>query len=158
MLQYNLDNCRRLLQGSFSGLANITVDKWKDVESRQKLLTGLYHLKFVAEHILEHINEENLDNETLREMHNHMHDMDKIIEKFHKQVEVVAFKWKRRKELPIPITGSEVPVGSLIIPVIIDCIIDGFVIGLTTSISFRAGFILSLATSIEVFFLKIIII
>lgn len=78
-----------------------------------------------------------------------MHDMDRIIDKFHKQVEIVAFKWKRRKELPIPVIGSGIP-GSLIIPVIIDCIIDGFVIGLTTSISFRAGLILGLATSIEV--------
>ena len=75
MLQYNLDNCRRLLQGSFSGLANVTVDKWRDVESRGKLLTGLYNLKFIAEHILEHMDEQNLDVFVLREMHNHMHDM-----------------------------------------------------------------------------------
>lgn len=61
MLQYNLDNCRRLLQGSFSGLGNVTLDKWRDVESREKLLTTLFNLKFVAEHILEHMDEQNLD-------------------------------------------------------------------------------------------------
>jgi len=87
-------------------------------------------------------------------MHNHMHDMDKQIEKFHNTVEISSFKWKRRKELPIPIQGSTVP-PSLIIPILIDAMVDGFMIGLTSVMSFRAGFVLSVATSLEMAFLGI---
>jgi zinc transporter ZupT len=154
ILQYKLDHCRRLLQGSFSDLGNnITVDKWKDIDSRNELRKRLYNLSFIAKHLIEHMDDSNLNAAILREVHSHMHDMDHQIEKFHNTVEITAFKWKK-KELPIPEKGSTVP-ASLIIPVCIDSIIDGFVIGLTTAISFRAGLILGIATSMEMGFLGI---
>jgi ZIP family zinc transporter len=42
---------------------------------------------------------------------------------------------------------------SLLIPVTIDCIVDGFLLGITSAVSFRAGLILSVANAIEMGFL-----
>ena len=52
------------------------------------------------------------------------------------------------------ILGSFIPM-NLIIPIIIDSMIDGFLIGLSTSIAIRIGFILSLTNTLEMSFLGI---
>ena len=49
---------------------------------------------------------------------------------------------------PVPVKGSIIPV-SLVIPVAVDCAMDGFLIGLSCALSHRAGVILGLVTCIE---------
>lgn len=181
LLQYKLDFCRRLLQGSFTTIGGSeTLEKWG--YSRLELKKRLFNLKYIANHLLEHIVSGSIDADQLREMHEHMHDMDHQIEKLHASVETASFKWKKRKNLPLPekgiieniiinhqspfkhyylsslssllSLGTQIP-SSLILPVVIDSIIDGFVIGVVTQINLRAGIILAIATSIEMAFLGI---
>lgn len=60
----------------------------------------------------------------------------------HETVEEYSFKWGRRGHkgaiAPMPVSGSTIPLG-LIIPVTVDCIVDGFLVGTTCSISHSAG-------------------
>lgn len=66
-----------------------------------------------------------------------------------------SFKWGRRgkkKIIPVPKAGSFIPM-SLIVPVFVDCIVDGFLVGSTSAVSPRAGIILGLANMIEMGFL-----
>lgn len=61
ILQYKLDHCRRLLQGSFSDTtgSHIILEKWNS--SRLELKKRLFNLKFIAKHLLQHMNDSNLN-------------------------------------------------------------------------------------------------
>lgn len=84
-------------------------------------------------------------------MHEHLVDMDKHIEMFHAGVSDVTSKWKK-KELFMPEEGATLPF-SLIIPVTLDCIVDGFLIGVSVALNPKAGYILSAANCLEMGFL-----
>lgn len=82
-------------------------------------------------------------------MHQHMTDMDQIINTFHDSVENVASRWTRRnRELPEPELGATIPAG-LVIPVALDCFVDGFLIGVSCGISPQAGIVLGAANTLE---------
>ena len=51
-----------------------------------------------------------------------------------------------------PELGDAVPV-SLVVPVTLDCFVDGFLIGVSVSISPSAGIVLSVANCLEMSFL-----
>jgi ZIP family zinc transporter len=79
--------------------------------------------------------------------------MDDDIEHSERRVETNFYQWRRRvTSVAVPKEGSKIQ-SSLIIPVVIDCIVDGFLLGVSVSLSLRAGVILALATSFEMCFL-----
>jgi zinc transporter ZupT len=78
--------------------------------------------------------------------------MDNHIEKFHRIVESNASKWRRNDQLPETQLGDKLPV-NLILPVTIDCFVDGFLIGVSVAISPKAGYILAVANCFEMSFL-----
>ncbi len=59
MLQYKLDHCRRLLEGSeteqYSSQSSST---WITEEKKANIRKGLTGLKYTVEHLLEHMDEE----------------------------------------------------------------------------------------------------
>ena len=70
--------------------------------------------------------------------------MDNHLNQLHKTIEGYSFKWGRRGKkriIPVPSAGSFIPM-TLIVPVVVDCIVDGFLVGSTSAISPRAGLIL----------------
>lgn len=87
-------------------------------------------------------------------------NMDQVIHSLHHVVEGYHFKWCNRhhrhhnksKYAEIPSTGSTIP-WSFVIPVVLDGMIDGLLLGTTLSLSKKAGMILSLANMIEMGFL-----
>lgn len=86
-------------------------------------------------------------------MHQHMEDMDQIINTFHSTVENVVSKWRRRyRDLPEPDQGDTLPVG-LVVPVTLDCFTDGFLIGVSCALSPSAGIVLGFANCLEMGFL-----
>lgn len=86
-------------------------------------------------------------------MNEHIEDMDGIINSFHDTVEVAARRWIRRaRPMPEPEEGDTLPTG-LIIPVTIDCFVDGFLIGVSCALSPKAGIVLGFANCLEMAFL-----
>ena len=85
-------------------------------------------------------------------MHAHMATMGRQIIKFHDIVESNASKWRRNCSLPQTQIGDRLPV-NLILPVTVDCFVDGFLIGVSVAISPKAGFILAVANCFEMSFL-----
>jgi zinc transporter ZupT len=91
----------------------------------------------------------------LRKLYSYLDEMEKELDQLHGTVEGYTYQWGKRSKtfnIPIPEIGSKIPM-SFLVPVIIDCIVDGLLLGITTSISFHAGFILSFANAIEMAFL-----
>lgn len=155
MLQYKLDHCRRLLEGSETDQYNTHKSSaWVTEERKANIVKGINGLRFTVEHLLEHINEQTIDKEVLQEMRIHMDYMDKQINFFHDSIEKVSLKWKRNYHHQLPVTkeGDTLPLG-LVLPVTMDCFVDGFLIGVSTSISFKAGAVLGAANCLEMSFL-----
>lgn len=152
----------RLLQGSESDVLrnqtgvnappSPTVSKWVTEERKVTMKRKLTKIKYTVEHLVEHINEPVIDNHVLHEMHEHMFSMDREIAKLHDIVETNASKWRRNDQLPQTQIGDTLPV-NLILPVTIDCFVDGFLIGVSVAISPKAGFILAIANCFEMAFL-----
>jgi len=154
MLQYKLDHCRRLLEGSETDQFNtLSSSTWVTEERKVNIRKGLTGLRFTVEHLLEHINEQTIDKSVLQEMRIHMDYMDKQINFFHENIEKVSQKWKRRyHQLPPTQEGDTLPLG-LVLPVTMDCFVDGFLIGISTAINFKAGVVLGAANCLEMGFL-----
>lgn len=151
-LQYKIDHCRRLLQGSEVETTNqVNAKSWVTDEKKLAMKKRLVALRCTALHLMEHIDEDSIDRRTLREMVGHINDMDHHINQFHKSVCLVTSKWRYRNMM-MPEEGAKLPMG-LIVPVTIDCFVDGFMIGISVSLSSRAGFILAAANSLEMSFL-----
>jgi len=153
LLQYKLDHCRRLLEGSETD--QYTAQKgsaWVTEERKANIVKGINGLRFTVEHLLEHINEQTIDKEVLQEMRIHMDYMDKQISFFHDSIEKVTQKWKRNHQLPATQEGDTLPLG-LVLPVTMDCFVDGFLIGISTAINFKAGAVLGAANCLEMSFL-----
>jgi zinc transporter ZupT len=90
---------------------------------------------------------------TIKEIHEHMEDMDNVLDSFHDQVMTAASRWiRRRRALPETSVGDSVPI-SLVIPVTMDCFVDGFLIGVSCALSSKAGIVLGCANCLEMSFL-----
>lgn len=105
--------------------------------------------------LAEVLSSDQLNSESIIEIHNNLANMDDQLNLLHDSVEAYSFKWGRRgkkRKIPIPSTGSKIPL-SLLIPVTVDCVMDGFLVGSTSAISLRAGVVLGFANFIEMGFL-----
>lgn len=91
----------------------------------------------------------------LKSLYTSLDEMEKELNHIHGTVEGYTYRWGKRSKssnVPIPEIGSVIPM-SFIVPVTIDCIVDGFLLGITAAVSSHAGFILSFANAIEMGFL-----
>jgi hypothetical protein len=169
-LQYFVDHCRRLMEGSAANSSAahsngtpastdlISVTRSKHLErSVQDMLVS-------AEMILNTFEGDGLGQarirgdgqtdvvspEALKVIYRLLRNMDRKLNNLHSTVDRAAFRYKRRSQKmgPVPVKGSIIPV-SLVIPVAVDCAMDGFLIGLSCALSHRAGVILGLVTCIE---------
>lgn len=186
-LQYLVDHCRRILEGSASdhieGFEGGEVDKLISVSRSKFLKRSVKELMNSAATIVKAFNVDEIGNdgsprsntlgnssggegktlkksgsfsrrkistEALQEIYSHLRTMDNRLHSLHSTVDRASFRFKRRSQNlgPIPSKGSFIPL-SLVIPVIIDCAVDGFLIGLSCALSRRTGLILGLVTCIE---------
>lgn len=121
-------------------------------EHKAAVKERLGFLKSSITHVLEHINEPVIDQSTLEEVHDHMNEMDAQLNFFHESVESAASRWQRSRPLMDTEVGDKLPVG-LVIPVVLDGFVDGFLIGVATALSHKAGIILGFANILEMAFL-----
>lgn len=157
----------RLLQGSESDVLTTTSagaisslhpssppksSNWVTEDRKLVMKKKLVKIKHIVAHLVEHIDEPMIDKHVLHEMYEHMTAMDRQIEKFHNIIESSASKWRRNSALPQTQIGDKLPF-NLILPVTIDCFVDGFLIGVSVAISPKAGFILASANCFEMSFL-----
>jgi len=153
--QYNLDHCRRLVQGSGSDIEAVVPRIWitdRGISAVRKRLRGLKEGALALGDVL---NQDTLSKEALVDIHENMDQMDHYLDQLHLFVEGYSFKWGRRGKksiIPVPQSGSYIPM-SLLVPVTIDCIVDGFLVGSTSAISPQAGVVLGVANMIEMGFL-----
>lgn len=122
------------------------------MERQVHIEKGVSGLRWIVEHLLEHINEPVLDKDVVREMRIHFDQMDKQISLFHETIETAACRWHRSLPNIETNEGDKIPMG-LVMPVCLDSFVDGFLIGISSVISFKAGVILSIANCLEMSFL-----
>jgi zinc transporter ZupT len=148
-LQYKLDHCRRLLQGSECGKDDkIDFRKtWLTDDKKLAIKNEVKVLNHIVEHLMDHLSSAHIGPESIQEIHDHMQDMDRHIIHFHDYVDRWTWKWKST-DLVETTLGDVLP-NSLIIPVTIDCFVDGFLIGVTIAISPKAGYVLAAANCLE---------
>lgn len=149
-LQYQLDHCRRLLQGSeakhtVKNVAMLT--SWMTEDKKIALNDRLKLLRLTAIHLVDHMREDEIDEDLIHEMHQHMKEMDRHINYFHDIMDTWTSKWR---SIPMPNIefGATLPM-SLIIPVTLDCFVDGFLIGVAVALSPEAGYVLAGANCLE---------
>lgn len=139
------------------------------LERKVAMKKRLRNLQLIVEHVIEHISEihneksegesmvgltSGLDVSLLREIHAHMDQMEREIKSFHDSVAKVNQRWRRHLHRPLPVVevGDKLPAG-LIVPVTLDCFVDGFMIGIACALSPPAGIILGAANCLEMSFL-----
>ena len=144
----------RLFQGSGSDIEGVVPRIWITDRGIRAVKRRLEALKQGARTLGAALQDEVLDTEALVDIHVNMDRMDEQLAALHHAVEGYSFKWGRRgkKRIPVPEAGSFIPMG-LVVPVVIDGIVDGFLVGSTSAISPRAGIILGVANMIEMGFL-----
>lgn len=142
----------RLLQGSESSESDNPLSSLVTAERKANLERNVSGLRMIVEHLLEHIQEPVLDKGVVREMRIHMDHMDKQISLFHESIETAASRWHRSLPKIEPNEGDTLPMG-LVLPVCLDSFVDGFLIGISSVISIKAGIILSFANCLEMSFL-----
>ena len=132
----------------------IVRNHWVADTKKLQISGRLAGLRVTAQHLVGHIREANVDDETLVEMHEHMAHMDQQLDSFHAHVEHAAAKWRRSRPNTMPDTqvGDVVPL-SLVVPVLTDCFLDGFLIGIACCLTPAAGIILGVANCLEMSFL-----
>jgi zinc transporter ZupT len=97
--------------------------------------------------------EASINEHDVKEMHRHMVTMEEAITSLHEHVEKSSARWRRRnRDLPDPELGATLPMG-LVIPVTMDCFVDGFLIGVSVALCPSAGIILGFANCLEMSFL-----
>jgi zinc transporter ZupT len=159
-LQYLIDHCRRLIQGTefefhYDDHAAPTTFNRISEAKKDLMKRRIKILRISAEHVLEHIDEgDAITPSLLKEIYLHMNEMEKHLEFFHDSVEKAANRWTKLHKLPDTVVGDYLP-AALIVPVILDCHIDGLLIGVTCSLKQEAGIILALANFVEMGFLGI---
>lgn len=146
MLQYKLDHCRRLLQGSEVGKEEKKTS-WLTNDKKETIVKEMDILGNIVEHLMGHLSSEHFTPLNIQEIHDHLEDMDRQIHTFHISFERWSWKWKRN-DLVETSLGDVIP-RTLVIPVVIDCFVDGFLIGVTIAISARAGYLLAAANCLE---------
>jgi hypothetical protein len=149
-LMYKLDHARRLLEGAESGTPQPLPEGEKAA-----LRARVGGLKTAMMHLQEHMAAPSLDAATVLEVHEHMNDLDAMLHTFHKKSDDTFSRWRRRTTTDVEAaarTGAPLP-WSLIGPVTIDALVDGFLIGLSCALSAHAGLVLAGATCIEMAFL-----
>lgn len=85
----------------------------------------------------------------------HLLDMHKQFDDFHDSVEAATSRWGHAKSLVETKLGQTLPL-SLVIPVTLDCFADGFLIGVSATLSSTAGIVLAFANSMEMAFLGLV--
>ena len=159
-LQYLVDHCRRLLQGTEFEVGETQEEapvlfNHLDDDKKAQLKRRVRVLVLATEHILEHMTgREVITADVLQEIYMHMDEVSKHLEFFHESVEHVAARWSKRNNLPTPELGALVPF-SLVVPVTMDCFTDGLLIGVSCAIRPKAGIILAFANMLEMGFLGI---
>jgi zinc transporter ZupT len=135
------------------GIAPLDKVWWTDEDRKRRIQASFDSMKYMCTHLVEHVESNRITIPLIREMHQHVDDMEHQISSLHMITEEVSFKWRRAtKAMPDPAVGSTVP-ASLIIPVTIDGFVDGFMIGIACAVSRKAGVILSCANCLEMAFL-----
>ncbi len=129
-----------------------TSSTWVTEERKNSIRKGLSTLHNTVDHLLEHIAEPKIDKRVLQEIRIHMDHMDKQISTFHESIEHVAAKWTRILPKIETHEGDTLPMG-LVLPVCMDGFVDGFLIGISSAVSLKAGIILSIANCLEMSFL-----
>jgi zinc transporter ZupT len=150
-----IDHCRRLIQGSETELSDQStmIRSWVTEDRKLMMKQRLRNLNLIVDHIIEHMHETNVDASLLRELNAHIDQMEHQISIFHASVCTATQRWSHRsRPLFTPQQGDFLPM-SLIIPVTLDCLVDGFMIGVTISLSFTAGIVLAAANCLEMGFL-----
>lgn len=152
-VQYKIDHIRRLLQGSETLHSHGDGETWVTEDRRQGIIKGIKGLKHMARHLQEHIiSPHEIDTEVVKELHLHIKFMDRQLTAFHHHIESVGSRWHRARELIPTSFGDKLPLG-LIVPVFMDSFVDGFLMGISSSISLKAGIVLSFANCLEMSFL-----
>lgn len=157
MLDYKIDHAVRLLQGSESNGVNrnanssLTYLLKPRFRAREEVERICSTLTSATAHILEHATDE-ISAAELVELCSHLEDLRNVAQSLHGHVETASRKWCRSKPFPETAPGDVVSVG-LTLPVCIDSVVDGFVIGIAASMSFNAGAIMALVNSMEMSFL-----
>lgn len=151
-VQYKLDHCRRLLHGSeyqcpsdpeFSEYRR----SWLTDEKKESIVGGVKVISGTALHLVDHLRNEKVGFNEIKEINDHMEEMERHINKFHDLLDTWTWKWKRH-EIVETVVGDSIRM-SLVVPVIIDCFVDGFLIGVSVSLSPKAGFVLAGANCLE---------
>lgn len=165
-LQYCIDHCRRLLQGSgLGGSHAASIDRsvrqlkpegFMSKRRKVHLQRSISDLAGMSSELANKIASSSpLSLQNSRELLRVLLQMESCLEGVHNTVDRAflrfRFRW-RRATVPYLPRGSPLPL-SLIVPVLVDCFVDGFMIGIATSLSIHAGFILGIATSLEMGFL-----
>ena len=157
MLDYRIDHAVRLLQGSESNGVNLNANSSLThllkprFGAREEVERICSTLASATAHILEHASDE-ISSAELVELYSHLEDLRTVAQSLHGHVETASRKWCRSKPFPETCPGDVVSIG-LTLPVCIDSVVDGFVIGIATSMSFNAGTIMALVNSMEMSFL-----
>jgi zinc transporter ZupT len=145
-VMYKLDHCRRLLEGSETGAPRAMAS-----EEKTALRSKVSELKTALAHLQSHMSAPSLDRSTVKEVHDHFDELEGMLQSFHSMSSETFSYWRRGDAHRHPL-GAKLP-WSLIIPVVIDAFVDGFLIGLSCSLSHHAGLVLAFATCIEMTFL-----
>ena len=147
-VNYILDHCRRLLEGSQTGQSQTPFLTRLSPSQKDDLRNGLRRLKATAEHLCEHVRDATLgrDIRVLAEMHAHMTHLERHLHSFHDAVSQAGSRWIRKFPLTPP--GAPLPLG-LVLTVALDCVVDGFLGGIACGLSPKAGVVLGCATTLE---------
>lgn len=159
LLQYKIDHVRRLLEGCGAPTSphHSPTESWLNDNNKKRIHRNMSLLKILCSNIIDDLdNHPKITTGMLQEMHGQIQNMDSILTKLHNKVSLASYRWKKRKAAkgPIPAMGSVIPI-SLVVPVVVDAMVDGFLIGLSSSISLRVGYILASVNAIEMSFLGI---
>jgi len=145
-LQYKVDRSRRLLIGSDS--------EWDTEEKKENLKNRLEALRSTASQIVEKTKNEDIDIAALTVIASQIQNMSQDILWVHDTVEERNIGGRRSRA----VTAMEIPENStipnsLVVPVAMDCFVDGFLIGVAVALSPNAGFVLAGANTLEMSFL-----
>ena len=129
-VQYKLDHCRRLLQGSETGLVNF---KTLSEDEKATMHSRLREVKGTITHLLEHMRSDEIDPPLLTEIYAHMDEVEESLMQFHESVENTAFNWRRTRPFPETALGETIPM-RLVLPVCIDAFVVVYTIPSAPSI------------------------
>jgi zinc transporter ZupT len=152
LVQYKLDHCRRLLHGSEYHCPNDPAfseyrRSWLTEEKKGSIVEGVKDISDTASHLADHLRSKKVGMGEIKEINGHIDEMERHINKFHDVLDSWTWKWKRH-DIVETMLGDSIRI-SLVVPVVIDCFVDGFLIGVSVSLSPKAGFVLAGANCLE---------